>query len=82
MGALILWAKRHVGSEPLEVIKVPEAKEWTAANLAAGLKQVRYDWVFGTEYQGELVGLPIRGDDPSKKYIPMFACAHLRPLCA
>lgn len=64
-GALIMWAKRHVGSEPLEVIKVPEAREWTAANLAAGLKQVRYDWVFGTEYQGELVGLPTKGEEGS-----------------
>ena len=60
-GALLLWAWRHVdgaaagGATPLEVIRVPEASRWAAGNLAAGLKQVRYDWVFGTDYEGELM---------------------------
>jgi hypothetical protein len=39
----------------LEVITVPEASRWAAGNLAVGLKQVRYDWVFGTDYEGELL---------------------------
>ena len=58
-GALISWARRHVdgaGGTPLEVITVPEAIRWAAGNLAVGLKQVRYDWVFGTDYEGELLG--------------------------
>jgi len=57
-GALISWARRHVdgaGGSPLVVITVPEASRWAAGNLAVGLKQVRYDWVFGTDYEGELL---------------------------
>jgi len=56
-GALISWARRHVdgaGGTPLRVVTVPEASRWAAGNLAVGLKQVRYDWVFGTDYEGEL----------------------------
>lgn len=54
------------GGEGLEVLKVPEASHWAESLEGTRLKEVRYDWVFGTDYGGELMGSWARemaGDD-------------------
>lgn len=55
-GALLRWARAHVlppdGKGRLEVLRVPEASRWAAANLAAGLKQVGGERIKACMYAG------------------------------